>query len=127
MKYSEAIRLGAMMSPGQAYGELRDSNGNTCARGAAMDAIGILDGWIRGRDITAFQKMESQFPIEKAPASCPLCKGSWAYPYDVITAVVHLNNEHKWTRQQIADWVETKERELEQAAEPELVTVAARE
>lgn len=40
MKYSEAMRLGAMLAP-QAYGFFKDGNGKTCANGAVMEAMGV--------------------------------------------------------------------------------------
>lgn len=121
MKLSEAIRLGAMMKPqafdgvllkGQSVtvmGERVDIPETicTCAIGAALDAIGRLPriDYLEGciwTDPGCF------FPILNKAAPCPVpgCEGAdidWALP------VSHLNEEHRWTRERIADWVESVE------------------
>lgn len=108
MKLSEAIRLGAMLKP-QGHGLLH-VNGRTCALGAAYDAVGHLDehsyGW-RG--------LERDFPILlsllKAPCPIPTCQSPfWRDGQRETWAIPHLNDYHRWTREQIADWVETIER-----------------
>lgn len=93
MKLSEAIRLGAMLKP-QAFGKLSDGVG-TCALGAAEDAVGM--SW--------FAAWPLQHPA--FTAGCPACK----YVPDVIDQATpaHLNDVHRWTREQIADWVESIE------------------
>ena len=110
MKYSEAIRLGAMLGP-QCFGMEADRDGGLCANGGATRAAGYYAVYQFGA-------------ITKTLANCPVCgrRGELA-----TIVAEELNDHHRWTRERIANWVETKERELEQAAEPELVTVAARE
>lgn len=115
MKLSEAIRLGAMLKP-QTFGRisgpvdgprlpgdvlgLRFALG-TCALGAAYDA-----GWLRQREDVG---------VHDAPMYCPAC-GQWSYADEVDALVnhivMHLNDEHRWTREQIADWVESVEHRL---------------
>lgn len=102
MKLSEAIRLGAMLKP-QAFG-LCYSDGRTCAMGAAWDAIGKLH--VTASD-PSIDFGDSYWAV--AGVSCPVCgraSGSGM-------AVAHLNDDHRWTREQIADWVETIERAQE--------------
>lgn len=123
MKLSEAIRLGAMMKP-QAFGALYD-NGATCALGAAGDAMGILDrnrnDWIPG----STEKVWWWRPVATAEALCPSCGQRARNSYGWITSstvedvIVHLNNDHRWTRERIADWVESVEREQESATQPQ--------
>lgn len=117
MKYSEAMRLGAMLAP-QAYGVFKDQNGNTCANGAVMEAMGV-NLIPMGQHFKDWRKTLSSFPEAMIPATCPVCgkhsssyvkyygeqrNGAWGIVADC------LNNTHKWTREQIADWLE---REIE--------------
>lgn len=115
MKLSEAIRLGAMLKP-QAFGRISgpvdgprgpgDVLGlrfvlGTCALGAAYDA-----GFIR---------QLADADVHDVEMYCPAC-GQWSYGGEAVALVnhivMHLNDEHRWTRERIADWVES----VEQAA-----------
>lgn len=99
MKFSEAIRLGAMMKP-QAFGTSFDGIG-TCANGAARDAIGLL-GNVNG-DIGRL------FPLGlKVMELCAVCGKLLSVP-SVGGFIAHLNDDHEWTRERIADFVETME------------------
>lgn len=94
MRLSEAIRLGAMLKP-QIHGEYSTLEGS-CALGAACDAAGSLNGF---REI-----------LMKVSCVCPgdVC---WAEPEKGVLSsiIIHLNDAHLWTREQIADWVESME------------------
>lgn len=106
MKLSEAMRLGAMLNPqgfigdsdGTPAGHSASINGErTCALVAAQRAIGH-DGlsWTAG------------WPwLTKGPSTCPAC-GSETEHGPFIT-IIHLNDFHRWTREQIADWVQSIE------------------
>ena len=89
MLLSEAIRLGAMLKP-QGFGNGSGYAGapTTCALAAACDATGISE----------FDAMASK------------------YPGHVLNGCVYRNDGmlgdgRKWTREEIADWVEQWERE----------------
>lgn len=117
MRLSEAIRLGAMLKP-QGYTALVSSNGRrTCAIGAALDACGHLH--VQKSSELPFQWREHM--AFRSP--CPDC-GSDGFVYwpdeevnlgQALTTISHLNDEHHWTREQIADWVESVERATEPA------------
>jgi hypothetical protein len=106
LKLSSAIRLGAMLKP-QAFYDIYDGVG-TCAIGAACDAMGQLD-WVRelGDAVTLF-------PVLRVVAGHPFYdQSSWS----VCTVVANLNDLHRWTREQIAEWVATVEaQQVEQPA-----------
>lgn len=102
MKMSEAIRLGAMLKP-QAFGTAFNGIG-TCANGAARDAIGRLRTW---------HHIGVLFPVADEPSpDCPLmselCNG---FPLTIAGLIAHLNDCHRWTREQIADFVATVEQQ----------------
>ena len=95
MQLSEAIRLGAMLHPQQAFGTYRRFNDEgqvvaTCAIGAAGQA-----GY-RGDEHRSVLLMRT---------SCPVCEFREA----LRCVVAHLNDKHLWTREKIADWVATIE------------------
>lgn len=99
MKLSEAIRLGAMLSP-QGCEELR-SFGTTCALGAASEAIGIK---IREGQQGPGKALRERFPILQQRTYHPTVVGHRRYLVSLI--ITDLNDEVRWTREQIADWVE---------------------
>jgi len=126
MKYcslSSAIRAGSALGP-QAFGEWRDDNGATCALGAAAAAE-------LGAEYEGGINLGEFWPYgDTARTFCP--KGCFPYSnVHVFGLVVHLNDAHKWTREQIADWLESEEEKLgfvtlvEPGEERELATVSA--
>lgn len=103
MKLSEAIRLGSMLNPQGYFGFKNGITGATCAMGAAFDAAGITIG----DDIfTALR----QFPL-----SLKSIIGPFGSVMSVACHIYELNDEHKWSRERIAAWVETIELREEKA------------
>lgn len=109
MRLSEAIRLGAVMKP-QGFGHWSAVSGAdaSCALGAALDAVSAF----RGSNVAYLVAVE-HFPILSARVKWPV---EPIYPYSepdmVVTDVIWvLNDCARWTREQIADWVEGVERE----------------
>lgn len=110
MRLSDAIRLGSMLHP-QCFGSMHsylpgrvyeaDAIIGSCALGAAEDA-----GWFLTLDQRTFTSHHIQ---------CPAC----AIYHGRVKVVSHLNDDHRWTREAIADWVETVERRLENGGEVE--------
>lgn len=127
MKLSDAIRLGALLRP-QAFGRLFDADERaTCALGAAYEAIGELDRFLEiDADPTAasMELLEPAFKVLTAwgTGQFVTCPGPQQVQMQLGAAITTLNDHHKWTREQIADWVETLE-----AGDHEPVTKAASE
>lgn len=120
MKLSEAIRLGALLKP-QGFGSRSGHSAaeHTCAMGAACEAAGL-------ETYLTYDAMLTAWPFLKAQRMCPCpdgqpydsavsCRQLFSGTHTTIDLLWHLNDGHKWTREAIADWVESVER----AHEPE--------
>jgi hypothetical protein len=113
MRLSEAIRLGAMAT-GHATGTSLSNDGNTCALGAALVAI--------GKATRLYSNAFYYWPILNEQVFHPVTGECLC----MLSAVRILNDDHRWTREQIADWVQTVESERQQAdASPEAVHAVA--
>jgi hypothetical protein len=92
LKLSEAMRLATMQ---QAFGEFQGADGSRCAAASAADVLGvdfcelghILDG----------RQPRVHLPCEHAGGRAEA---------DVWNGIVHLNDEHEFSRGKIADWLE---------------------
>lgn len=106
MTLSEAIRLGAMLKP-QGFRSMASyaSSHATCALGAAADALGLACG-------TA---LDLRYPwLSKRIEGCDVGGTHRCREIETLLETVwHLNDQHRWTREQIADWVETIEQQQE--------------
>jgi hypothetical protein len=136
MTASEAIRFGAMMNP-QARFVRHAPDGSSCVLGAMEDAIGL--GSDDEHFILRAQLLAERFPILRRRIAHPVT----GHVYDLDKVIAGLNNNgwdydcrpprrllKPWTRERIADWVETVERSLEprqaavQSTEPTPVITA---
>lgn len=111
MRLSEAIRLGSMLKPHGRGGFLIEEG--TCAAGAALDACGELDADTSLSSTKHNQAFKRLFPIINAlPATCPVCglERAILWRWGGEFKLAHLNDQHEWTREAIADWIETIER-----------------
>ena len=108
LRLSEAIRLGSMLRP-QIFGQISNALGS-CAFGAAKESIG-------DRTPEGFWDPERNFPVVGLlPRECPVCGEVEKLRASIISE--HLNDRHRWTRERIADWVESVEREIEAKQQP---------
>lgn len=88
--FSQAIRLGASFRP-QAFGIMFDADGGSCAIGAAYEAVTGIGGFEQnGRATEIYKELEKRFP------------GSERIGHSIVI----FNDGTKFTREQIADWVE---------------------
>lgn len=108
MRLSDAIRLGAMLKP-QGTGSLMQG-GHTCALGAALDAVGVFAA---GGGFVGMYAVDLRWPWIgiQGRRSCPACSVSTPTICcgSVAACVIHLNDDHRWTREAIADWVAQQE------------------
>ncbi len=106
MRLSEAIRLGAMLRP-QIHDAIFALDGS-CAMGAAYEACGVAytDGPLFLTEGVA-ELIDGWNGTPRHQPLCPICHVS--AEITLCWTVAHLNDEHRWTREQIADWVATIE------------------
>ena len=98
LELAEAIAAGARRRPHQAFGEYFDDQGGSCALGAAYEGAYALPDdahQIRPRLDRLFDCLEN---VRRA---CPEgCKKR--LPLNAI--ILHLNDDHHCTPEQIVDW-----------------------
>ena len=116
MTYSEAIRLGSMLYP-QTRAVYFDGTA-TCANGAAFAAISELLVTTDPEEI--FKTLGRVFPIFNESTECR-CGCGFKASHLLGEIVQHLNDRHRWTYNQIADFVELKEKTFEEKLENVLI------
>ena len=117
MKVSQAIRLsiGVVREDRSLY--LFDGAG--CALGTAYYSLGH-------RFLARAEEAEREWPWLRTSVQCPE-EQCYRYSFDVPTSLVisHLHHTHHWSREVIADWIETLEKELEPEEAPHAETQCA--
>ena len=122
MKLSEAIRKGAKLRPQTVghYFSLNFGEPCSCALGAAYEAVTGFPGFpitfhgIAKQSVnTVTKQLEKYFPVMTKDDynCCPLeddwCEYSFADGDTTLNRVIaHFNDDHKMSREQIADWLE---------------------
>lgn len=105
--FSEAIREGAKLGP-QAFRFL-SLNGANCAIGAGLRAMGL--SLIHGCAVLGSEPAVTAFPyLDEAFVTCPV--DALCGLKSLFFTVMDLNDNHHWTREQIADWLESEEEKL---------------
>lgn len=142
MKVSESLRIGTMMI-GPVHGpafETIDGQVCGCAAGTLYAGtfgvpqlstiVSMLTGQLRvGMSWEQFkfggseERLKAAFPeLSRPTGPCPVAPGTristCSQPTENrLQAIVHLFEEHGWTRERIADWYETLERADEAQAQ----------
>jgi hypothetical protein len=111
MKLSEAIRMNGMMKP-QGFGiRALYSKEAPCAIGGALQVVGATQTHETLAKIWPWVSRNTRCPgCDSTGDSSLRCEALRRREFDLTLNILwHLNDQHKWTRQQIADWVETVE------------------
>ena|SRR5688572_1240857 len=118
MKLSEMMRLGSMQVP-ECHGPIYryDLDGNVC--GAC--AFGTL--LFMQRDLGYPEMDLYRHPLVAKSAKHPACEGEMAHEGKVLDIIISLFETFRWTRPQIADWLETVEAQFEAEVNKQLVEV----
>lgn len=97
---ADAMLAGIERRPEQSFGEYYRGRRSSCALGAAYEGIYRLPrdaGGIRPRRLDLlFECLDNEVRI------CPSC-GKKRLPLGAI--IIHLNDHHQWSREQIAEWL----------------------
>jgi len=95
------MQLGIKRRPRQAFGEYYIGRNASCALGAAYEGLYPLPsevGPLRPKELEhLFDCLE--FSLRQCPSGC---KKS----VPLAAMIVHLNDDHRWSREQIAAWLE---------------------
>lgn len=99
---ADAIRSGADRRPEQAFGDYFNGRHASCALGAAFEGMYRLPDDMAGRRPT--KDLEAFFDcLDGTIRACP---GDDCRKVLTLAAlIVHLNDSHRWSREQIAAWV----------------------
>ena len=98
---AQAILTGAHRRPSQSFGSYFGPEGGSCALGAAYEGVYLLPHDVHD---AMPQRLDRFFHcLENVSRRCPAgCKKQ----IPIGAMIVHLNDDHRWTREQIADWLE---------------------
>jgi hypothetical protein len=97
------IRAGVERRPDQAFGDYFKGQRASCALGAAYEGMYRLPRQIEGMHPT--KDLEWFFDcLEATVRRCPAEACSKRLVLSAI--IVHLNDDHRWSREQIAQWLE---------------------
>lgn len=103
--FSEAIREGAKLHP-QGFKKFYE-DGRTCAFGAGMQAVASDELFAH------FSICYDTYPYLNADDVTRSCPGGCGLFLDTLAvAIFHLNDDHRWSREQIADWLSEEEEKL---------------
>jgi hypothetical protein len=95
------IREGMKRRPEQAFGDYYHGKDASCALGAAYEAMyrlpALADGQRPTRDLDWF------FDCLDTVKPCP--EAGCKKRIYLAALLVHLNDDHRWSRDQIADWL----------------------
>lgn len=100
---ADAIRVGIQHRPSQAFGDYFKGRTSSCALGAAYEGIYRMPQDIAGFHPQRLDRLFEclDFSIRRCPAGCIK-----RIPLGAL--IVHLNDHHQWTREQIADWIQSQ-------------------
>lgn len=111
MTLSEAIRAGAQIRP-QAFGSYftgtTRANACSCAIGAAYEAS-FTDSPLANECVDKdFDALAKLYPLLNSDELlfCPECAGAEVRRENLCNMLIHLNDDHKWPRERIAEYVE---------------------
>lgn len=97
---ADFIRAGSTRGP-QCFGSYFDEKGGSCALGAVYDGVYHLP---RKHGKLVPDHLERLFRcLDEVTKRCPHEKCAKRLP--LAPLIVHLNDDHRWTREQIADWL----------------------
>lgn len=110
MKLSEAIEKGAQLRP-QAFGAYYTGTSRadacSCAIGAAYEATFPACPLAHDAVVLGFEGLVATYPLlgDDDKIFCPECAGAEVKQDNLCNILIHLNDDHRWTREEIATYV----------------------
>lgn len=97
---ADAILTGASRRPTQSFGSYFGPEGGSCALGAAYEGIYLLPKAVEGTHPDRLDRFFHciDYVARRCPAGC-------RKRVPIGALIVHLNDDHRWTREQIAAWL----------------------
>ena len=111
MTLAEAIRKGAMQRPQAFEVYVGKGSSSTCAVGAAFEGITGSIAPTIGDDEILEAMAQAGIGVEPRQP-CPECGHltlDASGPLGILVTIFHLNDDHHWTREQIADWLDARD------------------
>jgi hypothetical protein len=99
LELAGAILAGARLRP-QSFGSYFSQDGRSCALGAAYEGMYVLPHDIGSTMPLRLERLFHclEYIVRPCPAGC-------RKRLPLAPLIVHLNDDHEWTREQIADWI----------------------
>jgi hypothetical protein len=97
---AEAILTGARRRPSQSFGSYFGAEGGSCALGAAYEGVYLLP---EDAHDAIPQRLDRFFDcLENISKRCP---AGCHKQIPIGAMIVHLNDDHHWTREEVASWL----------------------
>jgi hypothetical protein len=103
---AEFIRDGSKRRPDQAFGEYYRGHSASCALGAAYEAMYRLPEDVEGQHPT--RDLDWFFDCLDTVRACP--EPGCRKRIFLAALLVHLNDDHRWSRERIAAWLSGEDR-----------------
>jgi hypothetical protein len=110
MKLSEAIEAGARLRPqsfGYYFTGTARADACSCVFGAVYEVTYPDAPLSHDAVVTIFDTMADEYPLLNSLEKifCPECAGDVVTHDNLTNIIIHLNDDHRWTRERIAEYV----------------------
>jgi hypothetical protein len=100
IELADAILTGTRRRPVQSFGSYFGPEGGSCALGAAYEGVYLLP---HDAHDAVPQRLDRFFNcLENTSRRCP---AGCHKQIPIAALIVHLNDDHQWTREQVAAWL----------------------
>lgn len=100
---SRRMQMGIARRPRQAFGAYYEGTRASCALGAAYEGLYPLPGDVGPLRPKHMERLFDclEYSIRRCPAGC-------RKSVPLAALIVHLNDDHRWTREHIAEWLDAQ-------------------
>ena len=118
----EALKIGARRYR-QAFDALVEIDSSVCAMGMLGKVTGMTD---RDLNDSSEEEIAERFTIPNHMVTCP-SSGCCRLTSSLMNAIVHLNDEHRWTGGRIAAWLKKQYPEIQTKKKIKILTTVTEE